>query len=507
MVFTAAHPFHQQLPDPRRQTSNPVTATPVSRAALIASAVAGLVGAVFWRIDESGLGTTVTGILILALVIASADEDFRNRQRWYWIPLSAGIAALLAVPLFLDADWVGGICLFVAICASLLLFLRAHNLVGVWVAALSPAIAPLFALVEPFRRRPTAAATATTRRARIRLGLLALVVAAVTVVLLLIFGALFAGADPTFGKLFDIDLSNPLSADVVTAIFAGLFIAWVALTGALLTRVEITVGTESGARSNRRYPPVWAWGVPIGALLALFLLFLVMQARALFGGDDYVQRTANLTYSQYAVRGFWQLLVVTLLVIVVATAAWWFIDRDDAGQRRTARILLGGLCAATLLVVVSAFLRMERYINAYGATRDRVFGLYFEVFLAAVIVALIAVGIRFDARPLVRRVILLTVFSALGFALLNPDHLIAKTNIDRASSAQKVDAWYLGSLSADAYRQIQRLPEPARSCAVWRLQVRQPIDPSWRDFNVSRNRLPARPVDGSEPPGCGAFRD
>jgi hypothetical protein len=117
------------------------------------------------------------------------------------------------------------------------------------------------------------------------------------------------------------------------------------------------------------------------------------------------------------------------------------------------------------------------------------------------------VGISFDARPLVRRVILLTVFSTLGLALLNPDHLIAKTNIDRASSTQKVDAWYLGSLSADAYGQIQRLPEPARSCAMWRLGIRQPTDPSWRDFNVSRNRLPVRPVDRSEPAGCGAFRD
>ena len=506
MVFTAAPPFHQQLPDPRRQTRTPVTATRVSRPALIAASVAGAIGAVFWRIDELGLGTTITGIAILALVVATAPDEFRDDQRQYWIPLTAGIAGLLAVPLFLDADWVGGICLFVAICASLLLFLRAHNLAGVWFAALSPAVAPLFALVEPFRHRSRTDTTATTRRARIRLGLLALAVAAVTAVLLVVFGALFAGADPTFGKLFDIDLSNPLSADVVAAIFAGLFIAWVTLTGALLTRVEIAVGAESDAPA-RRYPPVWTWAVPIGALLALFGLFLVMQARALFGGDDYVQRTANLTYSQYAVRGFWQLLVVTLLVIVVATAAWWFIDRSDARQRRTTRVLLGGLCAATLLVVVSAFLRMERYINAYGATRDRVFGLYFEVFLAAVIIALMAVGINFDARPLVRRVILLTVFSTLGFALLNPDQLIAKTNIDRASSTQKVDAWYLGSLSADAYGQIQRLPQPARGCAMWRLEIRQPIDPSWRDFNVARNQLPARPVDGGEPAGCGTFRD
>ncbi|WP_161928672.1 DUF4153 domain-containing protein [Gordonia crocea] len=476
--------------------------------ALLAAVVGGVIGAIFWRIDESGLGTTITGLAVVGLIIATAPDDFRRRDRGYWIPLTVGIAGLLLVPTVLDADWVGGICVFVATCATLLLLVRAHNLAEVWIAAIAPLIAPFFALAEPFRRRRPASPKPVTDGAgaapRARIALVATAVGAVTVLLLLVFGALFAGADPTFGKLFDIDLSNPLSADVMAALVAGVFIAWVTLTGSLLANVRISASTAG----TRRYPPSWAWAVPIGALLALFLLFLAMQARALFGGDDYVQRTANLTYSQYAVQGFWQLLVVTLLVILVATAAWWFIDADDAGQRRTARLLLGGLCLATLLVVVSAFVRMERYINAYGATRDRVFGLYFEVFLAAVIIAIMAVGHRFDAGPLVRRVILLTVFSALGFALLNPDALIAKTNVDRSAAApDKVDSWYLGSLSADAYGQLDRLPEPGRQCAQWRIRFNRAADASWRDANISRARLPAGAVTQADRPAhCGEFR-
>ena len=245
--------------------------------------------------------------------------------------------------------------------------------------------------------------------------------------------------------------------------------------------------------------------VPIGAPLALFVLFLVMQARALFGGDDYVQRTANLTYSQYAVR-------------VLATAG-----RHAAGHRRRHRGVVvhrpqrcpaatdntrpaSAACArATLLVVVSAFLRMERCINAYGATRDRVFGLYFEVFLAAVIIALMAVGINFDARPLVRRVILLTVFSTLGFALLNPDQLIAKTNIDRASSTQKVDAWYFG---LTVRRRLRTDPTPSPTGPRLRYVAARDT-PAHRSV-VARLQRRAKPVAGAtrrrgEPAGCGTF--
>ncbi|GAB08415.1 hypothetical protein GOARA_011_00310 [Gordonia araii NBRC 100433] len=488
-------------PRPQSEISQRANTSPLPYAALIAAGVAGVIGAIFWRIDETGLGTTVTGLAVLALIIASAPAEIRARQRSYWIPLTAGIAGLLLVPLFLDAGWVNGISLFVAVCATLLLLTSAHNLTGVLFAALSPLVAPFIALGEPFRRRRPASRSSASR---VRVALLGGAVALVTLLLLLIFGSLFASADPTFGKLVDFDLSNPFSGDFIAAIVAGVFIAWVTLTGTLLAHAQFTYPEPT----ERRYPPVWAWAVPIGALLALFVLFLAMQARALFGGDDYVQRTANLTYSQYAVRGFWQLLVVTLLVIIVATAAWWFIDRHDERQRRTARILFGGLFAATLLVVVSAFLRMERYINAYGATQDRIFGLYFEVFLAAVIIALAAVGLNFDARPLVRRLVLLTVFSALAFALINPDRFIAKTNIDRATSVEKIDAWYLGGLSSDAYGQLDRLPEPARACAMWRFHRNHDDSSSWREFNVSRHRVPPAKPDETDasPAGCGNFR-
>ncbi|GAB2681908.1 DUF4153 domain-containing protein [Nocardia goodfellowii] len=41
-------------------------------------------------------------------------------------------------------------------------------------------------------------------------------------------------------------------------------------------------------------------GLPLGALTVLSTVFVATQLAALFGGNGYLQRTAELTYAQYA---------------------------------------------------------------------------------------------------------------------------------------------------------------------------------------------------------------
>src|SRR3546814_9714779 len=51
------------------------------------------------------------------------------------------------------------------------------------------------------------------------------------------------------------------------------------------------------------------------SLAALFALFVVVQLRYLFGGEDAVQRSVDLTYAQYARRGFFELVTASLLLL------------------------------------------------------------------------------------------------------------------------------------------------------------------------------------------------
>lgn len=454
------------------------------RTTLLAVAAMAVVGALCWRIDEAGVGVTLTGIAILTTVIVTAPADYRARMSPYWYVIAVGIVGLVSVPMFRAAGWVNAFCIIAAIVAGAALFVEANGLRGLWLAALSPAFAPFQGLTAAFRQPPKPPRTTP----RPRLGMIA-IVAGTTIVLLIVFGALFASADATFGSLFSFELSNPIAPNVMPALIAGGVIGGFTLGGVTL----VAQGTRYPVREVTNRPPTWAWAVPVGGVLAMFVLFLGVQATALFGGDDFVQRTADLTYSEYARQGFWQLLVVGILVIGVAVTAWHFVDADDPTSRRTARILLGSLCVATLAVGASAIHRMTRYINAYGMTEDRVFGVFVELLVAMVMVGFLVVGVRMTAAGLTRTLVALGLFATLGFAAFNPDRYIADYNIDRYEATGKIDAYFLGGLSADAASEFHRLPKPLRDCANWRFAERQ-RPASWREFSFSRYDAGPSPI-------------
>ncbi|MFW0788894.1 DUF4153 domain-containing protein [Gordonia sp. CPCC 205333] len=455
------------------------------RTTLLVVAAMGIVGAVCWRIDETGIGTTLTGIAALAAVLATAPADFRTRNSPYWVVITVGILGLVAVPTFRDADWVSALCIVAAIAAGAVLFVEAHGLRGLWLAALSPLFAPVAGFAALFRRPPKPPRPDARQHSA-----LILFVAVTTILLLIVFGALFASADATFGSLFDFDLTNPVGPDLAAALIAGVVIALFTLGGAFLT----AQGTRYPSRPERDLPPPWAWAVPVGALLAMFVLFLGVQATAMFGGDDFVQKTAGLTYSQYAVQGFWQLLVVGILVIGVAIIAWYFVDVDDPRSRISARVLLGGLCVATLAVGASAIHRMTRYINAYGMTEDRIFGIFVELLVGMVMIGFLVAGARMNIAGLTRTLVALGIFATLGFALFNPERYIAHYNVERYESTGKVDAYFLGGLSADAASQFDRLPTDLRKCAEWRY-AQKPDNQSWREFSFARHTPAAPTID------------
>lgn len=66
----------------------------------------------------------------------------------------------------------------------------------------------------------------------------------------------------------------------------------------------------------------------------LFLGFVAVQLRVLFGGDRHVLTTDDLTYAEYARQGFWQLLAVTGLTLLVIAVA---LRKAARRRRSTAR--------------------------------------------------------------------------------------------------------------------------------------------------------------------------
>jgi hypothetical protein len=176
--------------------------------------------------------------------------------------------------------------------------------------------------------------------------------------------------------------------------------------------------------------------------------------RYLFGGQGLVESRIHLTYAEYARHGFFELVAVALLVLPLLLCA-----NALAGQaeRRlwTVRWLSGSLIVLVLVVMASALQRMALYRSEYGLTELRIYTTGIILWLGCVFIWLGLTVVRGRTRSFATGAVIAGFAATLALNVVNPDALIARTNLSRAH----VDATYLGKLSDDAVPVLlQRLP-------------------------------------------------
>ncbi|WP_405164009.1 DUF4173 domain-containing protein [Nocardia sp. NBC_01499] len=388
------------------------------------------------------------------------------------------LLALLAVGTFRAAGWLFTLCVLAACVAGSLAVVGRRSANGV----VSDVIAlPLAALVG----LPWVYATVERMRggkSRRERGVALSVI--VTLALLAVFVPLLGGADATFAKLLE----------SVTPEFDGvLMVQWIVLfavvglgaVGALYVLAGPPMPateTAGGGRSLRRVE----WALPVGALTVLFAVFVGAQFVALFGGDDYVQRTAGLTYAEYARSGFWQLSAVTILTLAVILVVLRWAAKDSAAARLWLRVLLCAVGVLSLIIVASALGRMWTYQQAYGFTVLRLLVEVCELWLGLVYLLVLAAVLRLRRMWLSRAMIGTAMATLLALAVLNPERLIADKNIDNLQQGKPFDTEYLTQLSPDILPATDRLPEPLRTEVRDRVLYRLDHD-TWHSWNLSRS--------------------
>ena len=397
-----------------------------------------------------GLAAVAVGLVLAAAAAAPA-------RSWAWV-----VAAVLlaAAPALRDAGWVVAHALGGAIALTAVAVGGAATWRGVlgaplrWLAALLPG--------------PVLVARLAARRLESRWGR-ALPLArglALAAVLVAAFGGLFAAGDAAFAQLLS-DAGAALP-DVGDAWFGRLLVALLVAgaAGALMT-VSHAPPRERPAPARRRRLGRTEALVALGALDALFVLFVAVQVTALFGGHDHVLRKAGLTYAGYAHQGFGELLAAAALTlgVVAATARW-------AGDGRLLRGLLGVLCVCTLVILASAHRRLDLYVDVFGASRLRLLAQAQILWVGAVFALVIAAGLRRRAPWLPRAVVTLTAVTGVAFVAADPDRRIAERNAERFERTGRIDETYLGGLSADAVPALVRLPPPARTRTLRELRAR-----------------------------------
>lgn len=425
---------------------------------LLFSALAGVLAAAC--VVEERVGLALAAVIALLVAVGALVAP---PSRWRVALAGLGLALALG-PVLRDATWVVTLDLVAAGIAAGALAVAPAT----WQALVRAVLAPgrvvagavlWFGLAADRAPRRTAAWWPVLRGAGLG------------VLLVGVFGGLFAAADAAFARL----AGDAISVDVDdTLLWRGVLGLTIGCSGAAL--VAAARRRAEGPQRPGRAPGVTELRVALGALVVLFAAFVLVQLRVMFGGADYVRSTTGLGLGDYARQGFAALAVVSALTLLVVG---WAARRRD----RVVRALLAALCGLCLVVLASAHARLDLVVDEYGLTRVRVFGQALVPWFAGLFVLVLAAGVwPRVARVAPRAALTGTLAAVLAFSLSNPDGRV----VSHAARTGTVDTWYLAGLSADALGAAERLPEPARSEVVESLRGHLDEPDGLAGFNLVR---------------------
>lgn len=315
--------------------------------------------------------------------------------------------------------------------------------VGLIISGLNHLIGPLLLLVDDIKWQELPRTTWSSRLAAVGRGLL------IGVPLLLIFGVLFIAADAVFEQmvsgLFNWNIGRLVGHALMILFFGALAAGFYRTT--LRREPQDLPGLERPASIGLGGVEL---SIVLGLLNLLFLAFVLVQIRYLFGGADLVLSTTGLTYAEYARRGFFELVQVSALVLPVLLGLHWLIPAEREREHRLFRWLGGSLVAMLFLIMGSALQRMFLYQQEYGLTELRLYTTAFMGWMALLFAWFLWTVLRghrerFAIGAMVSGFAVLVVLH-----LVNPDMLILRTNLDLKAQTGRFDAEYAASLGPDA---------------------------------------------------------
>lgn len=363
---------------------------------------------------------------------------------------------------------------------------------------------------------------------------------AIAVPILFVFGALFMAADAVFEGI--VKNTFNISPDVLLShAFLFVFFAWITagfLRGVLIKSeilqafskpseyvaaetkpsaqnitsysiVESVIHqskdpveepeAKQTASDEKKSEPFFSLGltetsIVLGLMNLLFLSFVLVQVRYFFGGAEVVRQVTEMTYAEYARRGFFELVWVAALVLPILLIIHYLLRKDNPINEKVYRYLAGGQILLLFVIMSSALSRMFLYQSEYGLTELRVYTTGFMFWLAAVFVIFALTVLAGKRQRFAFAAYLSALAAIVALHFVNPDALIARVNYQRMNEGKYFDAHYASGLSADAIPfladELPAMNEENRCVIENRFLKRKDYEANadWRSWNLSRRK-------------------
>lgn len=296
----------------------------------------------------------------------------------------------------------------------------------------------------------------------------------ISIPILAIFIWLLSSADIVFQKYLDrllvINIDLEIVLRILIVLVSSCFFIGVFAKAFALFRDESLIGLTNNKSENSliknnqtKFLDSIESSIVLGSVGLLFLIFIIIQFFYLFGAKEYVWGIEEyITYSEYAKKGFGELIAVSIISFLLIYVIDKFGKREKLSQKKLFKILSSVLIFEIFAIMGSAFSRLSLYIDGYGYTFSRLLAFAFLIGLGFIFLILLCKILLEKKEGLfLYSALWLIILFLVGINILNPDAFIAKENIQKY--IQKNQQWkgldirYLTRLSDDAVPEIVKI--------------------------------------------------
>jgi hypothetical protein len=226
---------------------------------------------------------------------------------------------------------------------------------------------------------------------------------------------------------------------------------------------------------------------------AVYLLFTLVQFSYFFAAGHGILPD-NTNYAEYARRGFAELILVTMINFSLLMGGIHWVQTVGYRISIFLKTMLTLLVGSTMVMLISAFLRLSLYEEAYGYTSTRILVHAFMIFLGVLLV-LSLIRVWVDSLPLLKQFIIVTLVSWILLNFSTIDVIITKNNLQRYTLSGKIDMAYIGSLSYDSiptlvdyYDNTSNKPVGLKELLLNKKSELSNKEQGWQAFNLAQYR-------------------
>jgi len=275
-----------------------------------------------------------------------------------------------------------------------------------------------------------------------------------------IFASLLSSADPIFASRFEDFIDVFKIGNLPEYIFRLVLILVIAyvLAGTFLHAAQKSAENVEEKTWLSPFLGFTESTIVLGSVVLLFVAFVVIQFQYFFGGQANIS-IDGYTYSEYARKGFGELVTVAFFSLLLLLGLGAITRRETDTQRGTFSTLGIALVGLVIIMLVTAFQRLGLYEMAYGFSRLRTYTHVFMIWLGLLLLAVVILEVLHRERAVGLAMVLASLGFVISLSLVNVDAFIVRQNIQRElrggetpaePNRADLDALYFVDLSDDA---------------------------------------------------------